>query len=96
MPRVSSQADHRADHHYHAPRRPQADSRAGDLVRAGPAGELPEGWPPAPCAEWFAGQDASYRQGESVDHRTLYSEFGLTAEHVVVASTASLAWLGDE
>ena len=55
-----------------------------------------EGSTPAPRVECFAGQDASYRQGESADHRTLYSEFGLTAEHVVMASQASLAWLGDE
>jgi hypothetical protein len=54
-----------------------------------------EGWIPAPRVEWFAGQDASYRQGES-DDRTLYSEFGLTAEHVVAAAQAGLARLGDE
>ena len=55
-----------------------------------------EGWIPAPRVEWFAGQDASYRQGESADDRTLYSESGLTAEHVVAAAQAGLARLGDE
>jgi hypothetical protein len=55
-----------------------------------------EGWIPVPRVEWFAGQDASYRQGESADDRTLYSESGLTAEHVVAAAQAGLARLGDE
>jgi hypothetical protein len=55
-----------------------------------------EGWIPAPRVEWFAGQDASYRQWESADDRTLYSESGLTAEHVVAAAQAGLARLGDE
>jgi hypothetical protein len=55
-----------------------------------------EGSTPAPRVECFAGQDASYRQGESADDRTLYSEFGLTAEHVVTAALAGLARLGDE
>ena len=55
-----------------------------------------EGWIPAPRVEWFAGQDASYRQGESADDRTLYSESGLTAEHVVAAAQVGLARLGDE
>ncbi|MGO9078732.1 MAG: transketolase [Streptosporangiaceae bacterium] len=81
-----------------------------------------------PCVEWFAEQDASYRQevlpdhvrarvsveagvalgwrayvgdagecvslehfGESADYQTLYSEFGITAEHVTQAAKASLA-----
>ena len=29
--------------------------------------------------------------GESADHRTLYKEFGITAEHVVTAAKTSLA-----
>ena len=55
-----------------------------------------EGWTPAPPAELFAGQDASYQQGGSANDRTLYSEFGLTAEHVGTAAQAGLARLGDE
>jgi transketolase len=39
-----------------------------------------------------AGESVSLEHfGESADYRTLYKEFGITAEHVVTAAQASLA-----